>query len=65
MDTGIEDNVVIIEFEFDINQRYVILTIQLWGTKIDTALFQSSLMLRKVDNLLKLRSRRNKILRVF
>ena len=46
-----------------IRNRYacLILLIQLWGTKIDIALFLSSLMLRKVDSLQKLRSRRDKM----
>ena len=47
-----------------IRNRYacLILLIQLWGTKIDIALFLSSLMLRKVDSLQKFRSRRDKML---
>ena len=45
------------EFWFDKRQRIcniyacLILVIQLWGTKTDTVLFLSSLMLEKVDNL--------------
>ena len=35
--------------------------IQLWGTKIDIALFLSSLIVRKVDSLEKSFSLRNKI----
>ena len=41
---------------------FLILLIQQWDTKIDVVLFLSSLMLRKVDNLQKFRSLRNKIL---
>ena len=46
-----------------IRNRYafLILLIQLWGTKTDIVLFLSSLMLRKVDSLLKFGSLRNKI----
>ena len=41
---------------------FLILLIQQWDTKIDVVLFLSSLMLRKVDNLQKFCSLRNKIL---
>ena len=46
-----------------IRNRYafLILLIQLWGTRTDIVLFLSSLMLRKVDSLQKFRSLRNKI----
>ena len=50
------------DFRFDITHYACLsLLIQLWATKIDIVLFLSSLILRKVDNLHKFRSRRSKI----